>query len=110
MRSIQAGGAARTELAGGEAAAEPAASDSSSGGGRGAASRSLPASNLVYKAKDYWDSRFSEEESYDVSYVCTYITKRDKYFSRTKPDAIACTLYIDYYIPYTYIHICSTFK
>ncbi|CAM9239499.1 unnamed protein product [Ectocarpus sp. 4 AP-2014] len=55
------------------AEAEPASAadgSSSSGGGctsptRGAGSVALPASNLVYKAKEYWDSRFSEEKSYD---------------------------------------------
>ncbi len=60
-----------------EKAAEPSAtigSSSGSGGGRGgrgggsqtATSPPIPTSNLVYKAKDYWDSRFAEEESYDV--------------------------------------------
>lgn len=48
----------------------------SNGGGRETASPSLPASNLVYKAKDYWDSRFAEEESYDVSEKRTETTPR----------------------------------
>ncbi|CBJ29213.1 conserved unknown protein [Ectocarpus siliculosus] len=55
------------------AEAEPASApdgSSSSGGGctsprKDAGSAALPSSNLVYKAKEYWDSRFSEEESYD---------------------------------------------
>lgn len=85
---VQGGGGAKcTELEGrdrGEAepvvpASAPESSDGRGGsrigagggggseGGRGAASPSLPASNLVYKAKDYWDGRFAEEESYDVS-------------------------------------------
>lgn len=85
MPSFQGGGATRTDLGGGGEGAEPAlptsAPDSGSGrGGSGAAGSSgggreaapppslpLPTSNLVYKAKDYWDSRFAEEESYDVS-------------------------------------------
>eukprot|EP00903_Cladosiphon_okamuranus_P015033 g13909.t1 len=73
---LQAGGAARTELAEEDEAAAPAApcgsgerggggGGGSSGGGREAASKSLPASNVVYKAKDYWNRRFADEESYD---------------------------------------------
>ncbi|CAM9451177.1 unnamed protein product [Ectocarpus sp. 12 AP-2014] len=58
------------ERAAEEEPASAADGSSSSGGGsasptRGAGSVALPASNVVYKAKEYWDSRFSEEESYD---------------------------------------------
>lgn len=33
---------------------------------RGGGNAALPASNLVYKAKDYWDERFQVEQDYDV--------------------------------------------
>ena len=33
---------------------------------RGDAKTILPASNLAYKAKDYWDDRFQVEQDYDV--------------------------------------------
>lgn len=79
MPSIQGGGEACTEKGEGDKTAAASASaappdqsecrgaGSSGEGGREAASKSLPKSNLVYKAKDYWDSRFADEESYDVS-------------------------------------------
>ncbi|CAM9115103.1 unnamed protein product, partial [Hapterophycus canaliculatus] len=43
----------------------PESSPNSGPGKRHPDSIGLPSSNLVYKAKDYWDSRFAEEESYD---------------------------------------------
>lgn len=48
----------------GEVNETPEASPASSDRGDGKAE--LPASNLAYKVKDYWDERFKAEQDYDV--------------------------------------------
>ncbi|CAM9746321.1 unnamed protein product [Scytosiphon promiscuus] len=52
-------------LSGPRGAGEQESAPDSDSGRRFPGSGALPSSNLVYKAKDYWDSRFAEEESYD---------------------------------------------